>query len=326
MKDYLLSLDRQIEAGLMLGRAFNPPSSWEPVSKVIFFGMGGSAASGEILRALFSSHAAPPFLVERSERVPSWVDAKTLAIFSSYSGNTQEVLCALQKSLTKHPYVLVVSSGGKLIEEARRRKLNFIQIPAGLPPRCAIGYLTFALLPAFQKKKWLQFSGSDIRETLKVVREAAKGVTPALISTLQGRAIHLYAFPGLGEAAALRWRTQLSENSKTLASIGLLPEMFHNDVEGWRFPKPLIQASTALFLTDASDPASEQKKLARAMRLIRKSGAKVVEVKSRGKSPLARIFSLVALGDWASYELALRYGVNPAAIPAIDALKKVPLK
>ncbi len=41
----------------------------------------------------------------------------------------------------------------------------------------------------------------------------------------------------------------------------------------------------------------------------------------RGASRLARLFSLVQLGDYASCYLALLYGVDPTPVDAIQALK-----
>ena len=42
---------------------------------------------------------------------------------------------------------------------------------------------------------------------------------------------------------------------------------------------------------------------------------------ARGDSPLARLFSLVQLGDYASCYLAVLYGVDPTPVDAIQAFK-----
>ena len=121
----------------------------------------------------------------------------------------------------------------------------------------------------------------------------------------------------------MRWRAQLAENAKTLAAHHEMPEMFHNEIEGWRFPSALIRQGTALFFTDRSDPPEIQKKMRFVQKMIRQRGAKAVEIRSRGKTPLARLFSLISLGDWVSYELAVLNRVDPLEIPAIEAVKKV---
>ena len=44
-------------------------------------------------------------------------------------------------------------------------------------------------------------------------------------------------------------------------------------------------------------------------------------VETRGASRLARLFSLVQLGDYASFYLALLYGVDPTPVAAIEDFK-----
>jgi glucose/mannose-6-phosphate isomerase len=43
---------------------------------------------------------------------------------------------------------------------------------------------------------------------------------------------------------------------------------------------------------------------------------------SQGDSLLARMFSLIHLGDWVSYYLAVLNGVDPMPVPVIENLKK----
>jgi glucose/mannose-6-phosphate isomerase len=44
-------------------------------------------------------------------------------------------------------------------------------------------------------------------------------------------------------------------------------------------------------------------------------------VAARGDTPLARLFSLVQLGDYASCYLAVLYGVDPTPVDAIQSFK-----
>ena len=61
------------------------------------------------------------------------------------------------------------------------------------------------------------------------------------------------------------------------------------------------------------------------MEAIREHGAKVVEVKARGEGVLARIFSMIMLGDWTSCGLAKLYKVDPMSVEVIDRIKKANL-
>ncbi|HXV28594.1 MAG TPA: bifunctional phosphoglucose/phosphomannose isomerase [bacterium] len=323
MRDFLLNLDRQISEGLTIGRRLSLPSSYRRVKHVLFYGMGGSAISGDILRILVTRRSRDFFAVEHGGRWPNWADRETLAVFSSYSGNTVEVLQHLKDAMACQSPLLMVTSGGKLGEVARKHRIPSLRIPAGLPPRCAIGYLTFSVLPVLEKVGRFRVSPAEIRETLRVIRKARQGSPKNVAKKLFGKSIHLYAAGGLLEPVLIRWRAQLAENAKMLASHHCLPEIFHNEVEGWRFPGQVIRQSLAVFFSDRDDPPSLKKKTRLIQQYIRKQKAKVLEIKSQGNSPLARIFSLISLGDWVSYELALKNGVDPMRIPVIEKLKKI---
>jgi glucose/mannose-6-phosphate isomerase len=49
----------------------------------------------------------------------------------------------------------------------------------------------------------------------------------------------------------------------------------------------------------------------------------VTTVSSEGVSRMARVFSLLILGDFTSYYLALLNGVNPSPVDRIERFKKL---
>ena len=46
-----------------------------------------------------------------------------------------------------------------------------------------------------------------------------------------------------------------------------------------------------------------------------------VTIEARGQSPLAQLLSVLTIGDWVSYYLALLNGADPTPVTAIDYLK-----
>jgi glucose/mannose-6-phosphate isomerase len=242
-------------------------------------------------------------------------------ILSSYSGNTHEVQAIFEQAVARKAHFLVVASGGRLAEEALRRKIPFFRLPEGYPPRFAIGYTTFSLLFLFMRYGWFSVPREEIQEVLRGVRHFPAMEARKLARRLSGKNIAIYG-GGLMQSVALRWRTQFAENAKTLASCEALPEMFHHEIEGWIFPQFKIKRSVAIFLTDRNEPDWLIKKKRVAMKAIREHGAGVVELKARGKGALARIFSMTLLGDWTSCELAKLYKVDPMSICVIDRIKK----
>jgi glucose/mannose-6-phosphate isomerase len=318
MKDYLLGLEKQIKEALIIGKKLTMPRP--NVAKVLFFGMGGSGISAEILRIFLLEKLNIPFDICRSPKIPAWVDEQTLMILTSYSGNTGESLSAAEQAIKAKAKMLVVTSGGKLAELAKAKGWPSLLIPGGLPPRCAIGYLTFSLIPVLQNWKWIGVSDEAVQETLSMIRNVPLKKAKAIALQIQNAQIFLYGCAGFSEPILIRWRAQLAENAKALASSHVLPEMFHNEIEAWGASRGA--KSQVIFLFDQNIPSWLAPKMKAAKHLFQEAGAGVTELQAEGKSLLARIFYLLYVGDWVSYELALLKGIDPVSIPTIELIKK----
>ncbi len=322
MEVYLKDLAHQITKARAIAKGISLPASFiKRPEKVLYCGMGGSAISGDILGTIAQSRSRIHWTVNRTSRLPEWVDSRTIVILSSYSGNTHEVEAIFEQAVARKAHFLVVASGGWLAKEALKRKIPFFRLPQGYPPRFAIGYTTFSLLFLFMRYRWFSVSTQEIREVLQEVHHFPAAEARKLAKRLLNKNIAIYG-GGLMQSVALRWRTQFAENAKTLASCEALPEMFHHEIEGWGFPKFKIARSAAIFLTDRNEPDWLRRKKKVAMQAIREQGAEVVEFKARGEGALARIFSMILLGDWASCELAKLYKVDPMSICMIDRIKE----
>jgi len=139
---------------------------------------------------------------------------------------------------------------------------------------------------------------------------------------LYGKFPLIYAAADFIDVVALRWRGQLAENSKTLASHHLFPELNHNEIVGWEFPERLLKDSVVVILRDEEDHARIKKRMDITKQIISEKADSVVEINSTGKGRLARIFSLIYIGDMVSFYLAILNGVDPTPVEKIDYLKK----
>ena len=143
-----------------------------------------------------------------------------------------------------------------------------------------------------------------------------------LAEMLDHRVGILYAAADLLEPVATRWRGQLEENAKTLAFSHTLPEMNHNEIVGWQVLTDAMKEMQVIFLRDPEDHARVQTRIDITRSLLLPSTGRITEVWSQGVGRLARMFSLVQLGDWVSLYLAAAHGVDPMPVAAIDRLKK----
>ena len=124
------------------------------------------------------------------------------------------------------------------------------------------------------------------------------------------------------DAVNLRWRGQISENAKTAAYGNLFPEMNHNEIVGYFSPKDLLSRFLPIFLRDEDDHSRVKARFDFVKEIIRPYCSDIVEIKSQGTSVLARMFSLVHFGDWVSFYLAVKKGVDPTPVSNINLLKK----
>jgi glucose/mannose-6-phosphate isomerase len=56
--------------------------------------------------------------------------------------------------------------------------------------------------------------------------------------------------------------------------------------------------------------------------ILKDEGVSVLEIWSRGQNLLSRIFSLIYIGDFISFYLAILYGIDPTPVDRVTYLKK----
>ena len=99
---------------LKLGNEITLSQSYINIQNVVVAGMGGSAIGGDVVSILEKDNLDIPFVVCRGYSLPNWVNEHTLVVCSSYSGNTEETLSALDDALNKKAQVCGITTGGEL--------------------------------------------------------------------------------------------------------------------------------------------------------------------------------------------------------------------
>ncbi len=304
--------------------------SQKDVAGILFSGLGGSAICGDLFRGAFSDRLAIPIFTNRDYSLPAWVNQKTLAVLISYSGNTEETLTAYREARRRKTALGIVSSGGKLSEMAKKDGVPLITVPAGYPPRTALGYLFFGSLSLLDSAGILKVPETSFSELLQAVRKTAAENDPQnnfdenpgrrLAAALKNTIPVIYSAAFLS-GTATRWKTQIEENSKNLAFTGNLPEMNHNEVVGWDCPVEALKRLSVIFLRDREDEPPVKKRFAITAGLLQPRRF-FAEAESTNKNRLARLFSMIVFGDWVSYYLALENGSDPTPVERITLLKK----
>ncbi|MDP3050341.1 MAG: bifunctional phosphoglucose/phosphomannose isomerase [Eubacteriales bacterium] len=329
MFDAAWGLPEQCAQAFTLARAALLPTDFRP-EQIVVTGLGGSAIGGDLLRVFVGNKVRIPVVVNRDYTLPAFINKKTLVFAVSYSGNTEETLSAYRQARERKAFIIVVTTGGKLAAMALEDGVPLVKIPGGISPRSASGYLFIPMLVALEKLGLLSDLSTEIEglvRHLKELREKYRPETPVennpakqTALKLQNRIPVIWAASGTTEVVAQRWKGQVNENAKAPAYWNVFPELNHNEVVGFEVPESLLQKLWLVFLRNEGDHPRVKARMKITGGMVKKVGG-ITEIDSSGTTELARLYSLIYIGDYASIYLAALYGVDPGPVKVIDYLK-----
>lgn len=329
MLRHILALPGQIQSAWRLVQALALPADYSTVDAVVVLGMGGSAIGGDLVRAIAGGQLKVPMTVVRDYELPAFVGPSTLAIASSYSGETEETLSAFEAAQARGAKCLAIATGGTLLNRARTAGLPAIQFDYPSQPRAALGYSTFLLLGVVGRLGLVAVKSADVAEAVDLLSAMADELSPAvptsqneakqLAQFLRGKVAVVYG--GALAEVARRWKGQLNENSKTWAYFEAFPELDHNAVVAYQDPAGLRERLAVVMLSSDYDHPRTRLRLQVTGELMDRYGVAHRTVRARGNSYLAQVFSAIYVGDFASYYLAALYEVDPTPVEAIAYLK-----
>jgi len=322
----------QIEAALAGGaRAPWPPPAAAP-DLIAVGGLGGSAVAADLSAALWADRMPHPLLTVRDYHWPACVTRASLAVLSSYSGETEETLALYAEAGARGVPRVAITAGGTLAERCARDGVPCARLPGGSPPRAALYSSWVALSRLLASAGWIDDPAPEWRAAAARLDarngEWGPGVpendNPAwrLARALRDRVPLIYAGGTPFGPVAARWRTQLNENAKLLGHSAVVPELNHNEIVGWERPRALGDRAVVVILRDAEDGDAIALRLTLTAEYAERQGAHVVDAEERDGGRLERMASMIHLGDYVSVYLALIHGVDPTAIASIDAFKR----
>lgn len=320
MKKLVENFSRQlIEAKAISEKAVLEKKSG--IQSILITGLGGSGIGGTVLGELVAKSCPVPILVNKDYFLPEFVNAHTLVIVSSYSGNTEETLSAMQDAIQRGAQIVCVTSGGKILELAKQHQFGFIEIPGGQPPRSCLGYSLIQLIKVLEV---YGFADAALYQDLDKAIALLDKESFAIQKEAQEIAGKLYQkFPilyslGSCEGAVVRFRQQINENSKMLCGHHSFPEMNHNELVGWVEENKDLAVVT---MRTSFDYARTVKRYDFCKSLFEKLSSSVTDIYAKGDSRLEQYLYLVHIGDWISCYLADLKGIDPVEVKVIDSLK-----
>ena len=324
MLQLVMGLPDQIDSGAKaacvarIGRA----GGFESVAVA---GMGGSGIGAKIVQGLLLDKSRVPVYTCNDYDIPAAVSAKTLFVAVSYSGNTEETLSAYAQARRRGCRIIAITSGGKLGQSAAKAGYPVLAVPAGMPPRAALGHLFSTLLVCLERLNVCESYQRGLEETVRFMRNRRRpwlAKARTIAEHLDGRLPIVYSTSRMLDAVADRWRCQLNENAGVLCHTNLLPEHNHNEIVGMGRPGHPGRNVVVVALLDRETHPRTRFRLESVLDITKQAYHLAMRLESEGRSRLARIFSLIMLGDLVSIEVARRQGKDAMEIKRIDELKR----
>lgn len=323
MMDQLIAkFPAQLEEALAIGRNASIRPHHNEITKAFVAGLGGSGIGANFVGEFIRDESAIPYLVGKGYDVPAYIDANTLVIASSYSGNTEETLSSFNQLLSSGAKIVVISGGGKLIELAKENDLDFIQVPGDWPsPRACLGYSLVQQLFVLNKLGIISDAPINHIESsvslLKAEEEGIKELAQKTAQTLYNKMPIIYTTDRM-EAVALRFRQQINENSKLLCWHNVIPEMNHNELVGWRDVNDKL---AVIYFRNEDDYYRNSVRIEINKEIISNYTSTIIELFSKGNNLIEKAMYFVHLGDYISVYLADIRGMDAVEVKVIDHLK-----
>lgn len=333
MLKFIHDLPGQCRDAYRIGKASHINKPIVKINNIVFAGVGGSGIGADIVRVYLQDELKIPVSICRNYTLPDFVSENTLLLCSSYSGNTEETLSCFEQGIQRKAFIITMGSGGRLKELSLENNVAHILIPSGYPPRTAIGYMSITLLGILERAGFIKNKEKDVEELFSALSDMRdkeigfdapleKNISKQIAVKIYKKYPVIYGTADTTEAVSIRWREQIAENSKALSSSNILPEMNHNEIVGWAFPKKLLKYFKVIMLSDKDDHKRIEERVKISSGIIKKSGAEVMVFKKENGGRLARIYSLMYIGDFMSFYLAILNNIDPTPVGPIDYLKR----
>jgi glucose/mannose-6-phosphate isomerase len=298
-----------------------PNGEKKTINKVIICGLGGSGIGGTIAKEIVFDEATVPVEVLKTYSLPKYIDEHTLVICSSYSGNTEETLECYSLAQKQKAKIVCITSGGQILEWAKKDGNDFIVVPGGMPPRSCLGYSITQLLHIFSHYHLAPQKTSLIATAAEMLIKGQKEIMAdahTIAKKIHNKLPVIYC-TALHEGIAIRFRQQLNENAKILCWHHVVPEMNHNELVGWSHTYNDV---AVMLFKDKDENPRNKLRMDFCKKVFDKYASEIIEMPSKGENSVEKTLYWIHLGDWISMFLAEERNVDAMDIKVIDNLKQ----
>lgn len=315
MYESLENIYSQIDKGCEIAKNV---TAQKPLNNIIIAGVGGASMPGYILKQYMKDSNLPVFVVE-DYSLPDFADKTSLVFVVSLDESHDEAILLYKDAYKRACQIIVISAGAKLRELTSHNKTNYLMIPLGLQPRLSYVFVFFVILKTLDNSNLIEDQSDYIKKTLKILRHNKfEDITESLAENIVSKIPLIYASTRY-EVIAKKWKMSLNETAEVQSFYSVFPGAFHNEIAG--FTRRNKEFHVIIIKGDDEDEHLSRK-ITVFKDLLKDINVSVSKIGITGECYLAKIFSALLIGEWLSYKLAIKYGVEPSSRRIIDEFEK----
>ena len=294
------------------------------IDHVIFAGMGGSGAIGDLFAAILSRTNIHVSIV-KGYLLPKTVDENTLVIITSVSGDTVEAITNLISAKKTGCQIIAFSSGGKIESLCKEQGIAFERIEKLHSPRVSFVRYVYSILGILENV--LPIEREDILESIQEMEKLCKEISsgnisennPALALAQWINGIPLIYYPWGLQAAAIRFKNSLQENSKRHAMAEDVIEACHNGIVAWEKPNRDVKP---ILIEGTDDYIKTKERWSILKRYFEQNKIDYREIHTIDGSILSKIMHMIYFFDYTTIYNAVLSGIDPSPTDSIDYIKQ----
>ena len=300
-----------------------PKIDLKNIDHVVFAGMGGSGAIGDVFASILSKKDIHVTVV-KGYLLPKTVNENTLVVCTSISGNTDETLTVLQNSKKSDAKFVGLSSGGLMEDYCEKNSVDYYKIEKEHSPRASfIGFLYSALNIL---EPIIPISKNEIGESIISLSHTKKEIDSNNLNERNSslelaswiKSIPIIYYPWGLQSAAIRFKNSMQENAKKHVLFEDIIEACHNGIVSWETPSNI----QPILLQGKDDHVKTQDRWNIMKEFFQERQIGYKEIFSVDGSILTKLVCLIYLLDMASIYNAVISKIDPSPVNSIDFVKK----
>ena len=292
------------------------------IDHVVFAGMGGSGSIGDVISAILSKDDIHVSSV-KGYNLPKTVDSNSLVVVTSISGNTKETLSVLESAKKTNAKIVAFSSGNPMKKICEKNNMFFQEISMIHSPRVSFTKFLFSILKTLQEV--IPIHENDIQDSISALDKTRKNIysdnlTDDNISLKLAKwikEIPVIYYPWGLQAAAIRFKNSLQENSKIHVITEDVIESCHNGVVAWQTNSKV----QPILIRGYDDYIKTIERWVILKDFLKNHGIDCFEIKSVEGNILSKIVNLIYVLDYTSIYHSVLNQIDPSPVDAIDFIK-----